>query len=242
MNITGPKIYYTIPILGGIHITETIVNMWIVMAVIIALCAWLGHGLKDKPETKRQIIAEFIVSKLYSMVGETMGKKNLHFAPYIGTLITLSALGSLSSLVGLRPFTADLSVTLGWALVTFVMVQSLKIKTNGLGKYLKSFFEPTPVISPLNIISEVANPISMAFRHFGNIASGVVITSLIYMALAGLSSVVLQFIPNMFIKSIPIFQLGLPAILSIYFDLFTGVLQAYIFCMLTMVFVAEATE
>lgn len=234
MNIQGPEIYYTLP--GGIHITETIVNMWILMAVITAICAYLGYGLKDKPESRRQVIAEYIVSKLYTLVGETMGKKNLVFAPYIGTLITFSAFGSLSSLTGLRPITADLNVPLAWALVTFIMVQWFKIKTNGGVKYLKGFFEPTPIIAPLNIISEIANPISMAFRHFGNIASGVVITSLIYMALAGLSSLVLKFIP------VPIFQLGIPAFLSIYFDLFTGVLQAYIFCMLTMVFVAEATE
>lgn len=233
MNIQGPEIYYTLP--GGIHITETVVNMWILMAVITAVCAYLGHGLKDKPESRRQIIAEFIVSKLYNMVGEVMGKKNLIFAPYIGTLITLSAFGSLSALVGLRPITADLSVTLGWAIVTFVMVQFFKIKGRGFGKYLKGFIEPTPVIAPLNIISEIANPVSMAFRHFGNIASGVVITALIYMALASLSSALIKVIP------IPVFQLGIPAFLSIYFDLFTGVLQAYIFCMLTMVFVADAT-
>lgn len=234
MNIQGPEIYFTLP--GGIHITETIVNMWIVMAVITAACAYLGHGLNDKPESKRQIIAEYIVLKLYSLVGETMGKKNLVFAPYIGTLIAFSALGSLSSLTGMRPITADLNVPLAWALVTFVMVQTFKIKGNGVANYFKGFFSPTPVIAPLNIISEVANPISMAFRHFGNIASGVVITSLVYMALAGLSNMVLNSVP------IPLFQLGIPAFLSIYFDLFTGVLQAYIFCMLTMVFVAEATN
>ncbi|MBQ9097577.1 MAG: F0F1 ATP synthase subunit A [Clostridia bacterium] len=234
MNIQGPEIYYRLP--GGIHITETIVNMWILMAVITAVCAYLGHGLKDKPDSRRQVIAEFIVSKLYNMVSEVMGKKNLNFAPYIGTLITLSAFGSLCALIGMRPITADLSVTLAWAIVTFVMVQTFRIKKRGIGKYLKSFFEPTPVIAPLNIISEIANPVSMAFRHFGNIASGVVITSLIYMALAGLSSMVIKIIP------IPVLQLGIPAFLSIYFDLFTGVLQAYIFCMLTMVFVAGATE
>ncbi len=234
MNIQGPEIYFRLP--GDIHITETVVNMWILMAVITAVCAYLGHNLKDKPESRRQIIAEYIVLKLYSLVGETMGKKNLVFAPYIGTLITFSALGSLSSLTGLRPITADLNVPLAWALVTFVMVQIFKIKGNGIISYFKGFFKPTPVIAPLNIISEVANPISMAFRHFGNIASGVVITSLVYMALAGLSSMLFNAVP------IPLFQLGIPAFLSIYFDLFTGVLQAYIFCMLTMVFVAEATS
>ena len=97
-----------------------------------------------------------------------------------------------------------------------------------------------PVILPINIISEVANPISMAFRHFGNIAAGTVITALVYGALAGLSSMVFGWIPNDFIASIPILQLGLPAILSIYFDLFSGYLQAFIICTLTMVYVGGA--
>jgi len=87
------------------------------------------------------------------------------------------------------------------------------------------------------VVGEVATPISISFRHFGNIAAGTVITSLLYGALAGLSSMILGIIPNTFINSIPIFQLGLPAILSIYFDVFTSFLQAYIICMLTMVYV-----
>ena len=91
-------------------------------------------------------------------------------------------------------------------------------------------------------MSEIANPISISFRHFGNIAAGTVITSLVYAALAGLSLVVLKFIPNAFLNSIPIFQLGLPALLSIYFDLFTSFLQAYIICMLTMVYIKNAAE
>ena len=95
-------------------------------------------------------------------------------------------------------------------------------------------------MTPMNIISEVANPVSMAFRHFGNIAGGSVLTALIYAALAGLSGVVIGWIPNEVISSIPIFQLGIPAFLSIYFDLFSGFVQALVFCMLTMVFVGGA--
>ncbi len=242
MNVTGPKIYYTIPILGGIPITETIVNMWILMAVIVAACIFLTHGLKDHPQTKRQIIAELIVSKLYNLVNDTMGERNIKYAPYIGTVFTISALGSLSSLVGMRPITADLSVTLAWGLVTFVIVQAESIKTSGILSYLKSFFQPVPILFPLNVISTVASPVSMAFRHFGNITSGLVISKLVYTALASLSAVALSFISNSFIKSIPIFQLGIPAVLSIYFDLFSGCLQAYIFCMLTMVYISNANE
>ena len=93
-----------------------------------------------------------------------------------------------------------------------------------------------PFILPLNLVSEIANPISMAFRHFGNIASGIVISGLIYHALAGLSSMVLG--P----AAPPVFQVGIPAVLSLYFDIWTGFLQAYIISMLTMVFVSMSNE
>ena len=238
-NVTGPKIMFEIPIFGGIPVTETVTNSWIIMAVIVAVCIYLSSGLKKIP-TGKQIIAEKIVGMLYNFVEETMGKGYLRFAPYIGALFTLSILGSLSSLLGMRPLTADLSTTLGWALMTFFTVQFMNIKYNGVKGWLKGFAEPVPFILPINIVGEIANPISMSFRHFGNIAAGMVITSLLYGALAALSSFVLGWIPNSFINSIPIFQLGIPAVLSIYFDLFTSFLQAYIICMLTMVFVSSA--
>lgn len=240
--LNGPKILFRIPIFGGIPVTETIVNMWVIMAIIIVVSVWLGRGLKIRPESKKQIVAEKLVSMLYKVVSETMGEKNIKYAPYLGTLFTISICGSLSSLFGVRPYTADLSVTLGWALVTFVMVQATSIKTNGVLGWLGGFVKPIPLLLPLNIVSEVATPISISFRHFGNIAAGMVITSLLYGALASLSAVVLQFIPNMFINSIPIFQLGIPAVLSVYFDLFSSFLQAYIIMMLTMVFVSGASE
>lgn len=240
--MTGAKILFKIPIFGGIPVTETIRNMWVIMAIIVVVCIYLTHDLKVRPTKKRQIIAEKLVEMLSGFVNDTMGSSNEKYIPYIGTLFTLSIAGSLSSLFGVRPYTADLSVTLGWALVTFMMVQITSVKTKGVGGWLKGFLEPVPFLLPLNIVSEVANPISMSFRHFGNIAAGMVITSLLYSALAALSSVVLGFIPNAFLNSIPIFQLGVPALLSIYFDLFTSFLQAYIITMLTMVFVSSASE
>ena len=239
--MTGPRVYFRIPILGGIPITETIVNMWILMALITLLCIWLTRRMQKVPKG-RQAVAELLVCKLYNLVADTMGEKNLKFAPYIGTLFTISIVGSLSSLIGMRPITADLSVTLGWSLVTFTMVQVVAIRSKGAKGWLKSFAKPVPFLLPLNIVSEIANPISMSFRHFGNIAAGMVITSLVYGALASLSSLLLRLIPNAFLSAVPILQLGIPAFLSIYFDLFSSFLQAYIICMLTMVFVASAAE
>lgn len=240
--MNGPRILFRIPVLGGIPVTETVRNMWVIMAIIVGICIFLTRGLEVRPTRKRQIIAEKLVGMLNSFVNETMGAGHEKFIPYIGALFTMSICGSLSSLFGVRPYTADLSVTLGWALVTFCMVQFTSIKTKGVGGWLKGFIEPVPFLLPLNLVGEIANPISIAFRHFGNIAAGMVITSLLYGALASLSAIILGFIPNAFINSIPILQLGLPAVLSIYFDLFTSFLQAYIISMLTMVYVAGAGE
>lgn len=239
--MNGPKIIFRIPLFGGIPVTETVVNAWIVMAVVVVISIWLGSNLKIKPTSKRQIFAEKIVGMLYNLVETTMGKKFSFFAPYIGALFTMSFAGSISSLFGLRPYTADISTTLGWALLTSVMVWVFSIKESGFFGWLKGFAEPVPFILPINVIGEIANPISMSFRHFGNIAAGMVITSLVYGGLASLSAAVLSFIPNTFLNSIPIFQLGIPALLSIYFDLFGSFLQAYIICMLTMVNISNTS-
>lgn len=233
----GPKILFTIPYLN-INVTETVVDTWLVMVVITVLCIWLTRGLKVVPTTKRQLVAEKLVSMVNNMVVNTMGPRYKSFVPYIAALFASSMIGSLSSLIGLRPLTADFSTTLSWALLAFIMIQGNNIRLNGVGGWLKSFLDPVPFLLPLNIVSEIANPISMSFRHFGNIAAGMVITSLLYSALAALSSFILGWIPNEFVSSIPIFQLGLPAVLSIYFDVFTSFLQAYIISMLTMVYVS----
>lgn len=240
VSVTGPKIIFTIPILGGIHITETIVNGWIVMAVITLICFILGRNLSVRNPSKRQLVAEKLVSMLSGILSDTMGKHNMFFLPYIGALFSYSILSSLSGLVGLRAPTGDLNTTVAFALIAFFLIQFYNIKNKGVLGWLKGFTEPVVFLTPLNIISEIASPISMAFRHFGNIASGIVITTLIYGALAAASQMLIGWIP--FIGSIPILQVGLPAVLSIYFDVFTSFLQAYIISMLTMVYVGAANE
>lgn len=237
VDISGPKILFEI---GSFQFNETMLNMLIVSAIILAVSIWLTHGMKVVP-SKKQSAAEIYVTTVNSMVEQTMGKGKLQFAPYIGTLFLFSLLSSLLGLFGLRPPTGDLNVTAGWAIMTVCMVHFNGIKVKGFKSWLKGFAEPIPLILPLNIISEIATPVSLAFRHFGNIAAGLVITQLIYGALgsasAGLSSL-LEKIGVTFLKGIPILQVGIPAILSIYFDLFTAGLQAFIFCMLTMVFIS----
>lgn len=238
VTVTGPKVLFSLP--GGIRITETVVNTWAAMAIIVLLCLWLTRNLSVWNPSKRQLIAEKIYTMLTGLVKNTMGKQNHFFVTYIGALFAMSMTGSLLSLIGLRPPTADLSVTAAFALVSFVMTNVVKIRGRGVGGWLKSFTEPVAVITPLNLISEVASPISMAFRHFGNIASGVVISALVYGALTALSAKVFAWIPSSFLATVPWLTAGIPAVLSIYFDVFTSFLQAYIICMLTMVYATDS--
>lgn len=247
LDVHGARILFNIPIFGGIVITETVVNTWIVMAVIVGLCLFLTHGMQVHARTKRQIIAEFIVKKMNAMVGENMGERFVHngFPALICSIMGLSALCSLSSMIGMYAPTSDLSTLLGWSLMVFVLITYYKFRAGGPIGYIKGYFEPIPVLLPFNIISEFATPLSMAFRHFGNIASGSVITGLLYAALAALSTAVFSHIPGAVgqaLAQIPLFQVGIPAIFSIYFDLFSSCLQAFIFCMLTMMYIGSAAE
>lgn len=246
-TVTGAKVLFQIPIFGGIDISETVVNTWIVMAVIVGLCLYLTSGLQVHCRSKRQIIAEFIVNKVNGMVGENMGDRFLRvgYAPLIATVMGLSALGSLSGMVGLYAPTSDLNTLLGWALVVFVLITYNKFRVGGPLGYVKGYFQPIPVLLPFNIISEVATPMSMAFRHFGNIASGTVIMGLLRWALANLSHAIFSLLPGAIgrvLGNIPILQVGIPAVFSIYFDIFSSLLQAFIFCMLMMMNIASAAE
>ena len=247
LDVHGARILFEIPILGGIVITETVVNTWIVMAAIVGLCIFLTRGMQVHARTKRQIIAEFIVKKVNSMVGENMGKHflDIGYGPLIAAIMSLSAFCSLSSMIGLYAPTSDLSTLLGWSLMVFVLITYNKFRAGGPLGYIKGYFQPIPVLLPFNIISEFATPLSMAFRHFGNIASGTVITGLIYAALSSLSHAVFSILPGALgqvMGNIPLFQVGIPAIFSIYFDLFSSCLQAFIFCMLTMMYIGSAAE
>ena len=245
LEITGAKILVSIPELGGFMLTESVVVTWGVMLVLILAVRFMTNNLEVHPTKKRQIIAETIVGAAKSFVGSSMGEKYLNtwYLPFIAAMFALSLGCSLSSLVGCYAPTSDLSTVLAWALFVFALIMFTKLKTNGLGGYLKGLTEPIPVLTPFNLISEIATPISMAFRHFGNIASGSVITALIYGALSALSGMVLGLLPGALgetLSHIPVFAAGIPAVLSLYFDFFSSFLQAFIFCMLTMMYIADA--
>lgn len=239
ISISGPIIYFTIPILGGIRITQTAVALLAVTILLIVAALIVTRKIEKRPG-RMQVIVEKLVDMLYGLVESTMGKHNLKFAPYIGALFLSSFFGSMIGLTKIFvSTTGDLSVTLAWALVTTALVWYSNIKNFGFKAWLKGFTEPIAVMTPMNIVSEIANPISMAFRHFGNVAGGSVLMSVIYAALAGLSSLIFGWIPGI-IGEIPFFQAGIPALLSIYFDLFSGFVQAFVFCLLTMIYVGSA--
>ncbi len=235
--ITGARIFFSIPMpLQDLLITESQINSFLVLISIFGLCLYMTHGLKVKAETKRQRIAEWIVEKVEGMVNESMGEYFKEYAPFIASILALSAFSSLLSLFGLYPPTSDLNIVAGWAILVFFLITYYKLKSGPL-KYLKGFFEPVPFLAPMNLIGEFATPLSMSFRHYGNVLSGTVISALLASALQGLSRMVLGWLPEV-LASIPVFQIGIPAVLSIYFDVFSGCLQAYIFAMLTMMYVS----
>jgi F-type H+-transporting ATPase subunit a len=286
VQVTGPYIYYTIPIFGGINITQTTVSLLVVTLLLCAAFVFLGKDLKKRPGG-RQVLIEKGVGMLRDLVISAMGEHNEKFLPLIGTIFLSSICGSLIGMTGfLRSTTAELTVPLVWAILVTLIIWYNNIKNNGLLGWLKGFTEPIFVMTPMNIISEIAQPISMAFRHFGNVAGGGVITSILYTALGVASSLVIGLLsktivvpvavvvlgvlmivwgrkthkkaPLIFgvifsvigavgmlqysgiLENVPILQLGIPAVLSVYFDVFSGFIQAFVFSLLSMVYISAA--
>ena len=285
LEVTGAFIYFEIPIFGGIPITQTTVSFLVVTILLCWASIYLGKGLKMRPDGK-QVLVEKGVMMLRNMVVESMGEHNAHWTPFIGTIFLSSICGSFIGLTGFfRSATADISCVAVWALMVTAIIWYNNIKNLGFLGWLKGFTEPIVVMTPMNIISEVAQPLSMAFRHFGNVAGGGVITTLIYAALSTASAAVLNLIARSgwlmgtvlvlagvllfllwkqkhkvvalvfaiicgvmgllgllqafgILSGVPVLALGLPAVLSCYFDLFSGFIQAYVFSLLTMVYIA----
>lgn len=273
---------------GSIAITETIVSLIVVFLIMIVGGTLLGRNLKKRPG-KMQVLTEKGVQMMMNLVSDTMGAHNIGWVPFIGTIFVSSMLGSLIGMTGfLRSTTADLAVVLTWAVMVSVIIWYQSIKRNGFLGWLKGFTEPIAVMTPMNIVSEIAQPVAMAFRHFGNVAGGSIITMIIYTALALASTALMNLLASTIILpalmlaggvvlvvfgyknkkfvqkllgyvlavlgalgvisalgllnviEIPILQLGVPALLSVYFDLFSGFVQAFVFSLLSMVYIAGA--
>ena len=236
ITVTGAQVYFTIPMpVQDLPITESQINSLLVMITIFGLCLFITHGLRTRNISKRQHFAEWVVKTVEKLVTDNMGEYFRGFAAFVTSVLALSAFSSLISLTGLYPPTSDINVVAGWAVLVFFLITYYKMKCGPIN-YIKSFADPV-LLAPLNIISEVATPVSMAFRHYGNVLSGTVISVLLATGLQGLSNLILGWLPG-FLGEIPFLQIGIPAVLSIYFDVFSGCLQAYIFAMLTMMYVS----
>ena len=238
ISITGANVYFTIKMpIQDLPISEAQVNSVIVVLAVLFLCLFLTHGIKERPDSIRQHIAEYIVEQISSLVSGNMGERFSMFAPFVAAIMGISVFSSLLTLVGLFPPTSDINITAGWAILVFILITHYKLKCGPI-YYLKGFAEPIPLFAPLNVIGEIATPVSMAFRHYGNVLSGSVISVLVTAALQGLSAKLLSWLPGA-LAGFPLFQIGLPAVLSIYFDVFSGCLQAFIFAMLTMLYISN---
>lgn len=238
ISITGANVYFTIKMpIQDLPISEAQVNSVIVVLSVFFLCLFLTHGIKERPDSIRQHIAEYIVEQISSLVSGNMGERFGMFAPFVAAIMGISVFSSLLTLVGLFPPTSDINITAGWAILVFILITHYKLKCGPI-YYLKGFAEPIPLFAPLNVIGEIATPVSMAFRHYGNVLSGSVISVLVAAALQGLSAKLLSWLPGA-LAGFPLFQIGLPAVLSIYFDVFSGCLQAFIFAMLTMLYISN---
>ena len=240
ISISGARILCTIPMpLQDLIISEAQVNSWLIMITIFGFCLFITHGIKADRRDWRQLAAEWMIEKLDGLLENSMEEIfRASYAPFIGTILAISACSSLMSLFGVFPPTADVNVIAGWSILVFALITKNKLKA-GFGNYAKGFLEPIPVMLPMNILGEIATPVSMTFRHFGNVMSGTVIATLVAWALQNMSAMVLGWLPG-FLGDVPFLQVGIPAILSVYFDIFSGCIQAYIFAMLTMLNVSGA--
>ena len=287
LEVNGAFVYFTIPIFGGIPITQTTVSSFVVTMLLVIACITLGKNLQKRP-SGRQVLVEKGVSMIYNLTTSVMGVHNAHWAPFMGTIFLSSICGSYIGLTGfLRSVTADLSCTLTWSIMVSVIIWYNNIKNNGFVGWLKGFTQPIAVMTPMNIVSEIAQPLSMAFRHFGNVAGGGVISSIIYTAFSMLSAAVLNLIAGSgwlmgavlmvvgvallvlgrktkklvwkvfgcisavlglfgllqalgILEGVPVLALGVPAVLSCYFDLFSGFIQALVFTLLSMVYISNS--
>lgn len=211
---------FTIPIFGGIPVSEAVVVTWIIMAVIFLLCFIFVRNLKVEQPGRKQIILETIVSKAYGFFNETLGEHGIRYAPYLMTVILYIGFANLIGLFGFKPPTKDLNVTAALAIMSIVLIEVAGFRKKGLKRWLKSFAEPMPVVLPINILELFIKPLSLCMRLFGNVLGAFVVMELLKIV-------------------VPVF---IPVVFSLYFDIFDGLIQAYVFVFLTSLFIEEAVE
>lgn len=213
--------------IGGLEIwiTRTIFNTWIIMLILIAVAILVRVKLRKFTEIPKgfQNVIEAAVEMFDNFMQDTVGDRLMSLGTWFFTVFAFILVSNLSGVFGLRPPTADWTTTFALSLATFVIMNFMGIKYRKKA-YIKSFFEPHPVFFPLNFLGELAKPVSLSFRLFGNVLAGLILMTLVY----SLAPMLLRF--------------GIPAALHAYFDVFLGALQTYIFCVLSLMFIRGATE
>lgn len=210
-----------------VWITTTHVSLLFVMLILIAFSVIAGQAIKKGAEVPGnfQNVVELIVEKLDGMVEGTMGKNAVKYRNYIGTIFIFILFSNISGLLGLRPPTADYGVTFPLGVITFTLVRFNQFKYHKPKEIWADMCSPLPpwlpIWFPINVISELAVPISLSLRLFANILSGTIMMTLVYGLLKWVATI-------------------WPAALHVYFDLFSGAIQTYVFCMLTMTYVSNA--
>lgn len=211
---------FTIPIFGGIGVAESTVITWVIMAFLVLLSLWLTRNLKVHQISRRQAAAEALVTWLNGFVEDMIGEEGKQYVPYLVSVLIYIGVANVIGLVGLKPPTKDLNVTVALAVMSIILIEASGVRKKGLKKWFKSFAEPVAVIAPINVLEVFIRPLSLCMRLFGNVLGAFVIMELIK-----------QLIP-----------VGVPLPFSFYFDIFDGLIQAYVFVFLTSLFIKEAVE
>ncbi len=218
-SVTIPK---GIPLIGGyeLQIAESVVITWVIMAVILLLSIFLTRNLKVNNISKRQLVAETIVTKLDSFVTGMVGEEGKAYVPYLATVLVFIGISNIIGLFGLKPPTKDMNVTAALAIMSIILIEYAGIHKKGVGGWVKSFAQPIAIVTPINILEVFIKPLSLCMRLFGNVLGAFVIMELLKLL-------------------VPV---ALPVPFSFYFDIFDGLIQAYVFVFLTSLFIKEAME
>ena len=211
------KTAFTSPVFGGIPLAESVAVSWIIMGVLVVLSIVLTRHLRVTEPTRRQVALETAVTGLEHIFDGILGEKGRRYVPYMVTVLLYIGVSNIIGLFGLKPPTKDLNVTAALALMSIILVETSGIRSKVLKGWLKSFADPSPVIAPMNLLEVIIRPLSLCMRLFGNVLGAFVIMELIK-----------QLLP-----------VALPVPFSLYFDIFDGLLQAYVFTFLTSMFIQE---
>ena len=209
-----------IPIFGGIPVAESVFVTWLIMAVVILLCAIFVRNLKVTTPGKGQLLLETAVSGIYSFFEDILGEKGKRFIPYLMSVGIYIGIANLIGILGFKPPTKDINVTASLAILSIILIELSGVLSKGGRGWLKSFAEPMVVILPINILEIFIRPLSLCMRLFGNVLGSFVIMELLKMVVPAI----------------------LPAVFSCYFDIFDGLIQAYVFVFLTALFIKEAID